>query len=108
MTTGTTIQFDDTSFAEAIGSGKPVLVDFWAEWCAPCRALGPTIDKVAESVGDDALVGKLNVDDSRQLARDYKVTSIPTIIIFKDGEEVNRLVGLQSEDALADAIREAS
>jgi thioredoxin 1 len=84
---------DATFHAEVLEAQTPVLVDFWAPWCGPCRALGPTIDDLAREYGGRVKVGKLNVDDNPATAREYQVRSIPTLIVFKDGKIVQGLVG---------------
>ena len=87
--------------AEVLKADLPVLVDFWATWCAPCRMLGPVVEEVAEETEGGAIVGKINVDDEMDLARKYRVASIPTLIVFKNGQEVNRSVGVvEKEDIL--------
>lgn len=80
------------SFDQMISSGIS-MIDFWAEWCMPCQALLPVIDDLANSLENSVNVGKVNVDENREIAKEYKVMSIPTVIFFKDGEEVDRLVG---------------
>ncbi len=100
-----TRQFTDANFAtEVLQSAEPVVVDFWAPWCGPCRAVGPTIEKLADTVGDAVKVGKLNVDDNRQAAVDYDVQAIPTVLIFRDGKVVNRLIGVNSEQEYLKAL----
>ena len=88
----------DNFAAEVLKAEGPVLVDFWATWCMPCRMQGPAIEKLAEE-GYNA--GKLNVDEEQALAMQYRVMNIPTLIVFKDGQEVDRMVGVQSKDTLA-------
>ena len=88
----------DNFEAEVLKAEGPVLVDFWATWCMPCRMQGPAIEKLAEE-GYNA--GKLNVDEEQALAMQYRVMNIPTLIVFKDGQEVDRMVGVQSKDTLA-------
>lgn len=98
-------EFTDANFdQEVLRSGQPVLVDFWAEWCMPCRMLAPTIDAVAERFAGKVKVGKVDTDANREIAVKYNISAIPTIIVFKDGEVAKRLVGLKSEDDLADAL----
>ena len=96
MTTQSTIQLDSNSFEEVIQSPTPTLIDFWAPWCGPCRALGPTIDKLADDLGDRANVAKINIDDHPQLAAKYGVASIPTVIVFKNGQPTEKFVGIRS------------
>jgi thioredoxin 1 len=82
---------------EVLGSKVPVLVDFWAEWCGPCKVLGPTIDALANGYGDRAKVGKLNVDEHPAIAARYGVRSIPTVILFVNGAVQDTVVGVQSQ-----------
>ena len=79
--------------AEVINSGKAVLVDFWAEWCGPCKMISPIIDALAEELGDDVVVGKVEVDNAQALAAKYGVRSIPCLLFFKDGEVKDQIVG---------------
>jgi thioredoxin 1 len=86
---------------EVVESDKPVLVDFWAPWCGPCRALTPTIDKLAEQFAGRVKVGKLNTDENQDIAVQYRITSIPQVLVFKGGDQPKeRLVGLQLESTL--------
>jgi thioredoxin 1 len=95
----------DSSFEQdVLKSTKPVLVDFWAEWCAPCRMLAPAIDAVAEQFRDTAVVVKLNVDDNPATAGKYGIKGIPTLIIFREGAEVERVVGATSKESIARMI----
>ena len=93
------IQFNKESFDKALGEGKLMMVDFWASWCGPCRMLGPVIDKLAEQYEGKVISGKVNVDDEQELAIRYGVMSIPTVIFFKDGKEIDRKVGVMPEAA---------
>ncbi len=85
------------NFKETIeNEKKTILVDFYADWCMPCQMLGPILEKVAEKCGDDAVIAKINIDDAEDLAMEFGVASIPTMIVFKDGAEVARRVGAGS------------
>lgn len=92
----------NSNFEEIISGNLPVLVDFWATWCGPCRALSPTIDEIAEEYAGKVDVVKCNVDDADQIAMQYRVMSIPTLLYFKDGKPVDKTVGLvDREDIVA-------
>jgi thioredoxin 1 len=98
-------EVSDSSFEkDVLGAGKPVLVDFWAEWCAPCRMLAPTVVAVAEQYGETAGVVKLNVDDNPSTAQRYGIKGIPTLILFRDGKEVERVVGATSKESITRMI----
>ena len=97
--------FTEENFeAEVLQSDKPVLVDFWAEWCGPCKMLLPTIDKLATAYEGKAVVGKVNIDESRDIAVKYGIQSIPTVLVFKGGEVVETFVGLSPEKVYAEAL----
>ena len=92
---GKTIELNDANFDEIINTDKPVLVDFWAEWCGPCRAIGPVIEELSKEYDGRVNVGKLNVDHNPQVSMNYGITSIPAILFIKGGTVVDKLVGAQ-------------
>ena len=96
----------DTFQDDVLSSNEPVLVDFWAEWCQPCRLIGPIVDELAEEFEGRVKVGKVDADGKQALAAQFGVSSIPTVILFQNGEPVKRLVGLRSKQDLAAAIKE--
>lgn len=99
--------FTDDNFQEEVveaSKKKPVLVDFFAAWCGPCKMQAPIIEALAEEMGDKAAVGKLDTEEAQQTAGKYGVMSIPTLLVFKDGEAKETMVGLQAKDALVAAI----
>lgn len=97
--------FSNANFeAEVLKADKPVLVDFYADWCTPCKMQGPIVHEVSESIGDKAKVGKLNVDENTDIAQKYNVMSIPTLIIFKGGQVVDTMIGVQTKDSLIDKL----
>ena len=100
-------ELSDQSFGAEIASGV-TLVDFWAPWCAPCRMQTPILAQVAARVGETAKIAKVNVDECPQVADRLGIRSIPTLIIFKDGQPVQQLVGVQPEELLVTAIQEAA
>ena len=100
------IQFNKESFDKALGEGKLMMVDFWADWCGPCRMLAPVIDKLAEQYEGKVVSGKVNVDDEQELAIRYGVMSIPTVIFFKDGKEIDRKVGVMPPAAFTQVLDE--
>lgn len=103
-----TKQFNDANFKEEVLESKtPVLVDFYADWCGPCKMMGPIVDELAVEYEGKAVVGKLNVDESVSTAQAYKVMSIPTMILFKDGQAVDKIVGAVSKTDLTEKINRA-
>jgi thioredoxin len=106
---GSVIEITDDNFeAEVANSPIPVLVDFWAEWCGPCRMLAPTIEELAEEYKDKVKVGKLNTDDNKQVAVQFGISAIPTIILFQNGEVAKKLVGLVAKKDLKAALDETT
>jgi thioredoxin 1 len=107
MAGANTLEFSDDNFeSEVVQSDKPVLVDFWAEWCAPCRMLSPTIDELATEYADRLKVGKVNTDTSADIAAQFGISAIPTVILFRDGEPVKKFVGMKTKRDLKSAIDE--
>ena len=100
---GTELKITATNFDSEISKGI-ILVDFWAPWCAPCRMQGPIIERVAEKFAGKARVGKCNTDEERTLASKFTIKSIPTLILFHNGKETERFIGLQTEQALTEKI----
>lgn len=99
--------FTDSTFdQEVLKSQTPVLVDFWAPWCGPCKIVGPIVDELAKEYGEKLKVGKLNVDDNQEYSGRYGVMSIPTLMIFKNGQPVKSMIGAQSKDNLKRGIDE--
>ena len=102
---GAVTTLSDSTFDETVASdGTPVLVDFWAEWCGPCKMIAPILEEIANEQGEALQVAKLNVDEAGDIARRFEVMSIPTLILFKDGEPVKRIVGAKPKQALLDDI----
>lgn len=99
------LEITDATFDEVVlKSDKPVVVDFWAAWCGPCRMVGPIIDEVSTEYEGKAVVGKVDVDANQEYAAKYGVRNIPTVLVFKDGEIVNRQVGVSPKKTYTDAI----
>ena len=99
------LEFTDENFEqEVIQSGTPVLVDFWAEWCMPCKMLTPTIEELAQDFSGRVKVGKVDTDANREVSVKYGINAIPTIIVFKDGEMVKKFVGMTAKQEFADEL----
>jgi len=102
---GNTLVLTDANFeTEVLASDKPVLVDFWAPWCGPCKMIAPTIDAVANDYSGKVRVGKVNTDDNPKTASAYSISAIPTVLVFKGGQVVDRFVGVVNKDKLVTSL----
>lgn len=99
------VQVTAQAFPALKAQDKPVLIDFWAPWCPPCRKQGPIVEQVSTQVGDRAIIGKVNVDEEKTLAAQFGIRAIPTLVILRDGKEVQRLEGLHDAGALTAALQ---
>jgi thioredoxin 1 len=98
---------DDNFEGEVLKSDKPVLIDFWAPWCGPCKAIGPVVEDLAEKFKDSVKIMKLNVDENQKTAVNYGVRSIPTLILFKEGKVLDTLIGLVPKERLEDFVKKS-
>lgn len=94
----------ENNISEVLASEKPILIDFWATWCGPCRVLSPTVDEVADEFEGRAIVAKCNIDDAEDIAMQFRVRNIPTLVFVKGGEAVDRLVGLVSKEEIEEKL----
>ncbi|HVX14702.1 MAG TPA: thioredoxin [Pirellulales bacterium] len=102
---GNVAEFTDSNFqADVLDSNQPVLVDFWAPWCGPCRMIAPLVEELASEYAGSVKVGKINIDDSPQMAQKFSVNSIPTLMVFKGGQPVETFVGVQPKNRLQRAL----
>ncbi len=101
---GVIVLTDDNFASEVIEAGRTALVDFWAEWCGPCRMVAPVVEEIAKDLEGKLKVGKLNVDEAQNTAAKYNIMSIPTLVIFKGGEEVERIIGALPRAAIEEKI----
>ncbi|TXH27634.1 MAG: thioredoxin [Cyclobacteriaceae bacterium] len=102
---GKTLELTDSTFDQAINSEKPVLVDFWAEWCGPCKMIGPVVEELAGDYEGKAVVAKLNVDENPQVTARFGVRNIPTLLVFKNGQVVDKQVGAVPKSVLSQKLQ---
>lgn len=98
------LEITDATFQEVINSGKPVVIDFWAEWCGPCRMVGPIVDELATEYDGKVIIGKVDVDNNDEITSQFGIRNIPTILFFKNGEVVDKQVGAAQKSALVEKI----
>ena len=108
MASSNTLELTDADFEQTvINASTPALVDFWAEWCMPCKMMAPALDELADEYSGKLVVGKVNTDENRNVSMQFGISAIPTVILFKDGEMIKKFVGLQQKADLKTAIDEA-
>ncbi|OAV75312.1 Thioredoxin-M [Bacteroidales bacterium Barb7] len=98
------LEITDVNFEEQLNAGKPLVLDFWAEWCGPCRMVGPIIDELATAYEGRVTVGKVNVDESDEVVGRFGIRNIPTVLFFKDGQAADKLVGVNTKDKFIEKI----
>ncbi|MCI6875680.1 MAG: thioredoxin [Parabacteroides sp.] len=98
------LQITDANFEELLGTGKPMVLDFWAEWCGPCRMVSPIIDELAQEYEGRVTIGKMNVDENDDVVGRFGIRNIPTVIFFKNGEMVDKIVGATSKDKFKEKV----
>ena len=98
------LQITDANFEELLGTGKPMVLDFWAEWCGPCRMVSPIIDELAQEYEGRVTIGKINVDENDDVVGRFGIRNIPTVIFFKSGEMVDKIVGATSKDKFKEKV----
>ncbi len=98
------LEITDAGFEDILKSDKPLVIDFWAEWCGPCRMVGPIVEELATEYGDRVTIGKVDVDNNQQVSVDFGIRNIPTILIFKNGEVVDKIVGVSPKEVIAEKL----
>jgi thioredoxin 1 len=99
------LEITDKNFNELLNGNKPVVVDFWAEWCGPCRMIGPIIEELSHEYEGKAIIGKVNIDENEELPTEFGIRSIPTVLFFKGGSLVDKLIGATSKNVLEDKLK---